>query len=175
MLILVISTLVNKFVHSKNILMDKRYPLSYFISLIQQPIAICDGGKPQSYIDWKINDFFEKQLKIPFDHNVNLYDQPELYDLSKYKTISFATQEDYISTKIGKIFEFDKSNLHCIVAQNKKSFNLAKEAKELAGLDIVIIGFDREWTGFVDFLPPEEEHDHPFFDPFTEELHHMWH
>jgi hypothetical protein len=153
--------------------MDKKYPLSHFLDLIQQPIAICDGGQPQSDVEWKINDFLEKQLKVPFDHNVNLYDLPELYDLSKYKTISFATQEYYISEKIKTIFDFDKSNLKCLIVQNRNSFHLVEDqAKELG---IVVVGFDREWAGFIGLLLPQEEYDHPFFDPFAEGLSHMWH
>ncbi len=156
--------------------MDKKYPLSHFLALIQQPVCICDGGQPQSGVDWKIYDFFKKDLKIPFDHAVNLYHDLGIFDLSKYKTLSFATQEDYMSSKIEKIFDFDKTNLKCLIVQNRKSFQLVEDqAKELG---IAVVGFDREWHGVL--WPehpelPEAEYHHPFFDPFTEELHHMWH
>lgn len=156
--------------------MYKKYPLNHFLSLIQQPIAICDGGSPEFDLQRRINNFFEKELKIPFDHAKNLYRDLDLFDLSKYKTLAFATQEDYMSSKIEKIFDFDKSNLKCLIVQNKNSFQLVEDqAKELG---ITVIGFDREWYGTLweespDF--PEAEYHHPFFDPFTEELHHMWH
>lgn len=155
--------------------MEKRYSLKYFLDLIQGPICICDGGYPQSDVEWRFNDFLQNELRPPFDHAVNLYDIPEIYDLSKYRTISFATKEDYISPKIGEILNFDTSNLYCIVAQNRKAFSVAKEGRKVLDIDVVIIGFDREWRGLLGLYPPEDEYNHPFFDPFTEQLHHMWH
>ncbi len=151
--------------------MDKK-PLSYFLELIEEPICICDGGTPQFSLDLKLHDLFNK-LKINHERAFHLFLHPERYDLSKFKTLAFYTQDDYYRRpELKKIFDFDKSNLRCVIVESQRAFNLVKDETEKLG--IVVVGFDRQWEGFINMFPPEEHIRHPFFDPKTEKLHHSW-
>lgn len=149
--------------------METKKPLSYFLDLIQLPIAICDGRSRRFDLEYRMQEFFESR-KIPFEYVSHLYDFPERHDLSKYKTISFHTTEEWLTQEIKKILDFDKSNLRCVIVENRKAFGLIKE--EAKTLGIPVIGFDRAWemAFLTGFYPPDEEFEHPFFDPWKEQI-----
>lgn len=151
--------------------METKKPLSYFLDLIQQPVCICDGETPPYQTTlWSRSKQFFDAVKIPAKLAFGLYHHPKMYDLSKYGTISFHMTQIDISPGIEKILDFDKSNLRCVIVENKEVFNLIKDEAEKLGIPVV--GFNREWEGAMSIGadPFDKQFRHPFFDPRTEQI-----
>lgn len=146
-------------------------PLSHFLALMQGPICLCDGTMPSAFHQEAMERALTA-LHIPFETAYNLYDLPGLFELTQYPTLSFGTQDDFLSTKIRKVFGFDKQNLRCIVAQSKQAWELCKD--EAKALGVMVIGFDCHFHNRFDPVPHETIFNHPFFYPETDSHPQKW-